>query len=927
MRLKIINYLVVIFFILISVNLIFAAVTQGNISGDIETSYGRGEIIRGWINISLNNEDLNTTITYRDQSVKLIDLIRNNSASDWNCSPIDCNYYYSAIDGYNTKTFNLTKENSNVLGLWVRGILGESVTDIYFNVTSDSAQACSQQLMLDITEDNDMDWIPTRGTGDYNCSKSMGNYDPVQQTTPRFLSPTTQYCEKMNVPPMASMQVGADITKTSGTGAITMSVYDMDANSIGGCEISSIPSSGEYYCVINNIGFLNYTDIYVCVKGPDNYQIKGENTGNVSGFYGFDNRNVFTYDYSIFVKGGKYDRIGSFIFNSDSFKNYIADIGARGDLKEYIRNYLSAKYNNNCPDGCIIPIKFIAGENQQVVLSNLVLKYGTTSGNTVDNKFYNLIKRNPKLNSGFIKLDLSYANFTVPDLTDNYTVSIRVNGADSLIRKDITVKLIPAITNLTPLSVPALVPTNFRVYMGVTGTNMSYIWNFGDNSSEEITNITSVTHTFQAIGSYPVNIKVRGSNFDINKTFNVQVVSPRSMINSTIISYEADIANFERQLGNYSGIVKTEIERYVNLIDIKEDVSAQKKTFNENIIDDNKAVEIMSDLLSLKIPTKIHVSNTLKPSSFIMSRDQLDLDRLSNLGAGNREVRSFDDNYKSINNWVRNNIDVMFEAKSYSVSFRNKADEQLFSNVIVNLNPKNKIDELYFIVNGDTSKTRFKEDFGAKDKQEFYVIIFSELDTPKTIDFVYPPISDFLNLPVVISPKFSELTVEPVITTNCNLNGICEKEREEDSSNCSDCKKSWLWIVLIGLAILLIVFFIIYIILQEWYKKRYETYLFRDRNQLYNLIHFMNNSEIQGIPKSEYFRKLREMGWSSEQLNYAWRKLHGLRTGMWEIPIFKGSENRVVKQELLKRQNVSRNSPAPRGFNTRTGIPPGRRQP
>ncbi len=923
MRLKIFIYLLVIFLILIGVNLVFATVILGNSSGDIETSYGPGDILRGWINISLDGEDLSSKITYYDQNITILDLIKNNSATNWNCTPIDCKYSYSAMDGNNIKTFNLIKGENNAIGLWVKGVMGESVNDIYFNVSSDSINACSQQLLIDATEDNDMDWIPTRGSGDYNCSKSMGNYDPNQQLTSGSLSPTIQYCEKMTVPPMASMQVGADITKNSGTGTITMSVYDMDINPIGNCEIPTIPSSGEYYCNISSVGFLNYTDIYVCIKGPDGYQIKGESSGNVSGFRDLDSHNGFTMDYSIFVKGGKYDRIGSFIFNSDSFRDYIADMGARGDLKEYLRNYLSAKYNNNCPDGCVIPFKFIGGEAQQVILSNLVFKYGTTSLNVVDNKFYNLIKRDPKLNSGFLRLDLSYANFKVPDATDNHTVSIRINGGDSIIRKDITVKLIPVISNLTPLSVPALVPTNFVVTMKVTGANMSYRWNFGDNSTEEITNRTSVTHIFGAIGNYQVNIKAIGSNMQVNKTFNVQVISPRSMINSTIASYEADLANFERQLGNYSGIVRAEIEMYVNLSNLKESVGAQKRVFNENIIDDTHAVQIMRELISLKIPTRVYISRTAKPSIFIMSRDQLDLDRLSNLGAGNKEG-SFDENYKSINNWIRDNINVTFESKSYSISFRDKADEQLFTNVMVNLNPKSKIDELYFIVNGNTDKIKFKEDYGEKDKLDFYAITLSELDAPKTIDFICPTIIDYLNLPIAMSPEFSKLTIEPVVQ-NCNLNKICEKELDENSSNCSDCKKSWLWIALIGLLILMVIFFVVYIILQEWYKRRYESHLFKDRNQLYNLINFINNSETQGIPKIEYLKKLREMGWSSEQLTYAWNKLHGLRTGMWEIPIFRGSENRRVKQELLKRQNISGNSPAPRGFNTRTGIPPGRR--
>ena len=64
----------------------------------------------------------------------------------------------------------------------------------------------------------------------------------------------------------------------------------------------------------------------------------------------------------------------------------------------------------------------------------------------------------------------------------------------------------------------------------------------------------------------------------------------------------------------------------------------------------------------------------------------------------------------------------------------------------------------------------------------------------------------------------------------------------------------------------------------------------------------MNNSHNQGLHRSEIIKKLKEMGWKGEKLTFAWKKLNGQRTGMWEIPIFKWVENREVKRELQKRQ-------------------------
>ena len=107
---------------------------------------------------------------------------------------------------------------------------------------------------------------------------------------------------------------------------------------------------------------------------------------------------------------------------------------------------------------------------------------------------------------------------------------------------------------------------------------------------------------------------------------------------------------------------------------------------------------------------------------------------------------------------------------------------------------------------------------------------------------------------------------------------------------------------------------VVYIILQEWYKRYYENYLFKDKNQLFNLITFMHNSLNQKLSRDQIFEKLRPLRWSNEQLVYAWKKLHGKRTGMWEIPIFISFEKYQIKKEIEKRQNQITKASYSRGF-------------
>ena len=98
-----------------------------------------------------------------------------------------------------------------------------------------------------------------------------------------------------------------------------------------------------------------------------------------------------------------------------------------------------------------------------------------------------------------------------------------------------------------------------------------------------------------------------------------------------------------------------------------------------------------------------------------------------------------------------------------------------------------------------------------------------------------------------------------------------------------------------------------YIILQEWYKRYYEKHLFKDKNQLFNLMAFMKNAEAQQLKKDDVFNRLRQFKWSKEHLVYAWNKLHGKRTGMWEIPLFLYFERKRIASEMLKRKNVGLN--------------------
>jgi hypothetical protein len=88
--------------------------------------------------------------------------------------------------------------------------------------------------------------------------------------------------------------------------------------------------------------------------------------------------------------------------------------------------------------------------------------------------------------------------------------------------------------------------------------------------------------------------------------------------------------------------------------------------------------------------------------------------------------------------------------------------------------------------------------------------------------------------------------------------------------------------------VILILGIVIYTLLQQWYKNRYEDYLFNGRNNMFNLISFIQNEKTDGKTDSEIERGLSKAGWNGEQITYVMHKFYGKRTGMFElIPVDK----------------------------------------
>jgi len=86
--------------------------------------------------------------------------------------------------------------------------------------------------------------------------------------------------------------------------------------------------------------------------------------------------------------------------------------------------------------------------------------------------------------------------------------------------------------------------------------------------------------------------------------------------------------------------------------------------------------------------------------------------------------------------------------------------------------------------------------------------------------------------------------------------------------------KIWFFILIIILIILLILL-ILWFLLKRRKKKSKKSKLFKNKNNLYNIMNYISNVKRKGVPNQKIVESLRRSGWTPEQIKYAMRKYSG----------------------------------------------------
>lgn len=918
MRLKnIFFYGIVALYLIFLVGIINATVLVGNKSHSIETIYGQSQTIKGWINISLKNESAGSSLSCFNQNISIKDFLDKTSGPDsYFCIPSDCDLTY-AVSGNDSssKTFPLGIGGKKTIGIRLPGTRIE-VIDFYFNVSSDSKKSCRNPIKIDVLDDGLIEWSSTKIASDASDSycqleDTYGCFERSRGNSSTFLTEGTSFCENINLTIITgAIKIGA-VVIGNGSANFKMS---LTIGTKKECSVS-INSTGEISCILE---LDSETDTAptaeICIESEDatasTYKINYED--NQPCGYSISSSQSDPHDFEIFAKPIKYAALDKFRFDQDLVTRQATGEQSGVNLASEITDWINSRYLGNCTPECVIPIKFSSGVSQRIEINNLVLKYKANGLQQPDiTRFYDASKVPSVISTDFIRLDLEKAGFKTPNKFGDVNFSL-VLGNKTIFYERINLKKIPIIRAVTPDTASALVPTRFIVFTEVATTNLTYTWNFGENvSTDRISTDNSMKYTYSSIGDYYLTVKASNDLGGTSKTVKISVVAPKQGINQTIKEYKAYLRNASIEVNKFPDWIKSEIVKKVDVDDLDRQLKAQEEKFRSDFSND-EYIKTMQNLLGMKIPKRIYPAERLNPSSIVLSESQFNVEALEDFGAGALEGEEAD-YFNAVNNWIRDNLDTKFEYNTYVAEYPNLPEEVLFTDVKLSITPKETLGEFYLIVNGNPSKIKFDPELSTKDFEESASgIVFSDIgaESQQKIEFLYPEKIDLNSIPIFISPQFINLEITASVGP-CNNNGKCEKDLNENYKNCRPDCKPWAW-TLMFLAILLIIAFIIYIAMQEWYKRYYESYLFENRAQLFNLINFMSNSSNQGMSKQQIFEKLKDYHWTKEQMEYAWKRLKGERTGMWEIPVFKVLEKKKLKQELEKRQaNPSLNKNPP----------------
>lgn len=887
---------IVIVIIFLSIGLASAAQTYNVSSYSVLDSYSGGETIKGSINISFTEQPNKNITSSLGGSLSLLNFL-NSSDVDFICTPDDCSNGYSASNGEESKSFILDDEK--LFAFSIKDYYDVLTKTFEFNISGDRGSSCDNQIYVDLLNDGYVDFY-NDGYVDVACSQK--NYGCFNTSKTNFgtisLNNSNEYCEKIRLPPAPAYRLGAELRNDSSQiGNVTAKIYDLTTGALAGkCTLPKNNETGfQNLSCISNYSSFNEFDALVCVYGSSTNSgrtIKAETSSPRCGYSQpsstseADISDISSQsDFSVYAYPLQYNSAINLRFNDKKFAKMT--LGGNSKLLDILNEYLDKKYGYNCSAGCVIPF-LIGGSNQNVEITaaNLIFDAGDIKNiNAPDSQLVYSVRELPFTISMTPKvLDLSKLGFVAPNIDGTRELKLIIDGK-TLVTKSVSI-LAGINFDINPKFVAVGREIEFTA-SGYGNSSATSEWNFGDNTTKTTSSNNKAIHVYQTSGEYEVTVKLNTGVRVSSKTFKVFVGNAKEAANLTIDEYQKSINSADAKAKTYPSWIQPIINKNLDLANLNISLMMIATQFSK-ATSDSEYEAVLRNLSTLDIPTLLYSSNKGSNLPLVIGANNIDLTYLAEIDKTEVAAGAEDKLKANIASWISENYDakISFETVSKNV---NKKEEAIVTYFKISLVRKTSNDQTYLIIGIPKGSALFAQEYSASEVGEgsgFYI----PFDGNKEIEFAVLGKAEASSLGAYVSPPIYKLGVYENIG-----------EYEQPGFN-------WFRFI-VAMLILVLVVLAAYIFLQEWYKKNYEGLLFKNANDLYNLINFIYNSRSSGMKDDEIRKKLSKSGWNSEQISYAFKKISGKRTGMWEIPLFKFSENKKVKQEIMQRH--------PEGIDTR----------
>ncbi len=518
-------------------------------------------------------------------------------------------------------------------------------------------------------------------------------------------------------------------------------------------------------------------------------------------------------------------------------------------------NYIAQNYNTNlnCGSGCIIPIKINSNVGQTINLSNLQVNYQTDIGQLLISNFSDISPIPQKITSGFQQLYLDHANLLVPDSIGNYTFSLVLDGRN-VTSQQIQIANIPKIRIVNPLRTAYAYPTTFSVSVDSSQNISSFSWDFGDNSSVVTTQANTTSHTYENAGIYNLVINVTNSkNLSSSKTFAINVSAPKDLIATSLKNMEIAVSVLQSQIASFTQFQQSALNASLNLDYINSEINSLNSEF-KNASTNTDYNNLVAELLAIKIPDLVYKTAAASNVPFVQGLSSINLNVLQDIAGGNYTQGKDQAYMDAINTWQQENLNMNFNYNEFSGSYSGYTDP--ITNVFtITVSEKNDIPYDYYLILPQLGGFTSDSNYSTKDGY-----IYFDLKGKNTVSFSTTDNVDVTGLSAFISPAISHLSIAQ---TTAEIPVLSK----------------WITFSLIIAGILILVV-IVYLLLRRWYDKRYESYLFKNKNDLFNMINYVNNAKVKGLANNIIEQNLKKAGWSRERIRYVMRKYAGKRTGM-----------------------------------------------